>query len=116
MARQKVTNSQLQNAVNSQANAGNAGGTMYYINLGGIKILWGVSTTISTTTTATQYNFTLPTSFFTTVQYAGATAYPISADAKQTTNIATYSTSNVGVYMWAATNATCQVTIMVIGT
>lgn len=116
MARQKITNSQQTNSVSSQANAGNAGGTMYYVNLGGIKILWANSATVSTSTTATQFNFTLPTSFFTTVQFASAAAFPITNDAKQTANIATYTTSNVGVYMWASTGATGQATILVIGT
>lgn len=31
----------MKNAVQTQANAGTGGGTMYYINLGGIKLLWG---------------------------------------------------------------------------
>lgn len=29
--------------VQSQANAGTAGGTIYYVNLGGIKLAWGMT-------------------------------------------------------------------------
>lgn len=102
--------------VASQANAGSAGGTMYYINLGGIKLLWGTSAIINTTTTATQYNFTLPASFFNTIQTAIASCEPLTADAKQLNNIASATTSNIGVYMWASTTATAQTFIYIIGT
>jgi len=51
-------------SVSTQANAGTAGGTMYYINLGGIKMLWCNADSKS----AGYYTFTLPTSFFSTLQ------------------------------------------------
>jgi hypothetical protein len=47
--------------VASQSNAGTAGGTMYYINLGGIKLLWLIITASSATST---YTVTFPTGFF----------------------------------------------------
>jgi len=54
--------------VQSQANAGTAGGTMYYINLGGIKILWATTSALSLAAqNSVAYTFTFPTSFFTTV-------------------------------------------------
>ena len=88
---------------------------MYYINLGAIKILWGASATISTTTTATQYNVTLPTGFFTTTQMALVSCLPISADSKQVNNIASIGTTNLGIYMWSSVAATAQAQFLVIG-
>lgn len=51
--------------VATQANAGTAGGTMYYINLGGLKLLWGRTAVMNGTGV---FGVTFPTSFFTTVQ------------------------------------------------
>lgn len=50
--------------VASQANAGTAGGTMKYINLGGMKVLWGRTAVMNGTGT---FTVTFPTSFFTAV-------------------------------------------------
>jgi len=54
----------LSNSVQSQANTGTAGGTMYYINLGGIKLCWGSTAALGTS----NFTITLPTGFFTTMQ------------------------------------------------
>jgi len=56
------------NGVKTQANAGSAGGTMHYINLGGLKLLWGRGTLNVGGAGYTAVNFTLPDDFFTTVQ------------------------------------------------
>jgi hypothetical protein len=54
----------------TQANAGTAGGTMWWVNLGGIKILWGYTAVITAAaTSSSNYTITFPT-FFTTVQTA----------------------------------------------
>lgn len=60
--------------VSSAANAGTAGGTNYYINLGGIKLCWtrGALFTAGASTFTTK-TVTLPTSFFSTVQHVSAT-------------------------------------------
>lgn len=60
--------------VSSQTNAGSAGGTMYYTNLGGIKMLWGTSVLLtgSSLTNGSNWTFTFPTSFFTTIQFSTA--------------------------------------------
>lgn len=58
---------QFSPGVSSQANAGTAGGTMKYINLGGIKMLWMTGGSVPTGTPKT---VTFPTSFFTTIEYA----------------------------------------------
>ena len=55
--------------VASIANAGTAGGTMYYINLGGIKLLWGTTSSLTApANSSSNYTITYPTSFFTTIQ------------------------------------------------
>jgi len=54
----------------TQANAGTAGGTMYYINLGGIKLLWGNTASVG----SGNWNITLPTGFFTTMQAGSVNA------------------------------------------
>jgi len=61
--------------VTSAANAGTWGGTNYYINLGGIKLCWGISaagTSIAAGGNSSK-TVTLPTSFFSTVSTAYAT-------------------------------------------
>ena len=60
----------------SQTNAGSGGGTMYYINLGGIKLLWVYCSTgmyAASGSTAT-CSVTFPTGFFTSIQLALPTA------------------------------------------
>jgi hypothetical protein len=62
-----IFSSQLQ----TQANAGTAGGTMSYINLGGIKLLWCIGASgKSVGASGITYTFTLPTSFFSTITFA----------------------------------------------
>lgn len=52
--------------VSTQANAGTAGGTMYYINLGGIKLLWASGLSVATGSSG---GVTFPNSFFSTIQF-----------------------------------------------
>lgn len=59
--------------VTSFVNAGSAGGTFYYINLGGLKLLWGLTGSINLGGTSgfqvsTALAVTLPVGFFTTIQ------------------------------------------------
>ena len=54
--------------VGTQTNTGTAGGTMWWINLGGIKVLWGLSATVTLVSSGYDaYTVIFPT-FFTTVQ------------------------------------------------
>jgi hypothetical protein len=66
----------------SQANAGTAGGTMYYINLGGIKLLWMISANQASSNPGTVYTVILPT-FFSTVQAMVASAVNVTGQANQ---------------------------------
>ena len=54
--------------VQSYTNSGTAGGTFYYINLGGIKLLWGSTSSLNSTTTNAGYTINYPSGFFSNVQ------------------------------------------------
>jgi hypothetical protein len=108
-------------AVQTQSNAGTAGGTMYWMNLAGIKILWGVSGANSmTNSTNATYTWTLPTSFFTTLQTvlptldipgaATNSAVSVGLSARSTTTITTQLTNQTG-----GTNSISH-SLLVIGT
>lgn len=102
--------------VQTQANAGSAGGNMWWINLGGIKLLWGLSASCNTSASPASFNFTLPT-FFSSLQATLAAIVQQSGDANQTiagssattTTIATYVTSPSG-------SASLLYSILLIGT
>lgn len=55
-------------AVTSYTNSGSAGGTFYYMNMGGLKMLWGMSGGIANGNGAVSYLVNLPTSFFSSLQ------------------------------------------------
>ena len=59
--------------VQSFSNSGSAGGTFYYVNLGGIKLMWGLTGTITINAASVSANIAMP-SFFTTVQGGYTTA------------------------------------------
>ena len=104
--------------VQSQANAGTAGGTIYYVNLGGIKLAWGVSNSgLTMATTPVSHGFTLPTSFFSSLQTAFVSVVP-GVDGRVITNIAAASAAAVYAGLWNPSNgaATGQVFMLVIGT
>lgn len=63
-----VGGTSLSGQLQTQSNSGTAGGTMYYINLGGIKFLWGNTGSMSYSGTSAQFGITFPTGFFTTLQ------------------------------------------------
>lgn len=54
--------------VQSYTNSGTAGGTFYYINLGGIKLLWGSTSSLNSTSTNAGYTINYPSGFFSNVQ------------------------------------------------
>jgi len=82
---------ELSSQIQSQANSGTAGGTIYWINLGGLKILWG-NTPTQVSYGAPAYTVAFPT-FFTTIQAFGAWANTMGTDIAQTV-------------LWAETPAT----------
>ena len=104
--------------VSSQANAGTAGGTMYWLNLGGVKILWGTSTTgLLITSTGNGYLFTLPT-FFTTVQTVISSMTTQVSDTRTWASGNAYSTGAITTFLVGAPTVTASgsYSIFVIGT
>lgn len=102
--------------VQTQANAGTAGGTMYWVNLGGIKILWAIGAAQTTGTVALAWTFTLP-AFFTTIQGIYGSTAGLTTSANQYHNIESYSTSSVLVDGRSDTNGSTQTpSILIIGT
>ena len=65
MAKQKINPAQQLNTALSQTNSGSAGGTMYYQNIGGVKMLWLQS---ANTASSTTYSVTFPSGFFSSIQ------------------------------------------------
>ena len=62
---QKINTSQQLNAVTTDTNPGTAGGSRNYINLGGLKVCWGVTASISAPVNSeVSRDITFPTSFF----------------------------------------------------
>lgn len=111
--------------VQSQANAGTAGGTIYYINMGGLKMAWGFTSTLSVSGAAPQssaYTITLPTSFFSSVQYVNVTPVGGAATNTQYTLAApnaAVSTSTVSFYfaeLSGSNGSTSKGHFLVIGT
>lgn len=101
----------------SQANAGTAGGTMYYINLGGLKLLFAISDSKNATTAAPQYTFTLPVSFFSTIKAVQTTAGDLTSSAVQYNNAASTSTSSISVSCITDSGTRTQkIHLLVVGT
>lgn len=106
----------LTSDVQSQANAGTAGGTMYYLNLGGVKLLWARSTAKASSTSLTQYGFTLPTSFFSNIRYVSVNSSNNSSVAGHLSNVDSVSTSAVTTYLWTTSGTgTAILNLFVIG-
>lgn len=61
----------LTGGVASIANGGTAGGTLWYINLGGLKALWGQLNAMGDSTTGNNYTVNFPSGFFSTAQMGG---------------------------------------------
>lgn len=101
--------------VTSAANAGTAGGTINYVNLGGIKLLWGISA--SGLSSGAAYTWTLPASFFSTLQSVIPGTYIPSGVVSQYQIVQTASTTSISLYNVASTGSgTTQQSLIVIGT
>lgn len=102
------------NGVQSQTNAGTAGGTMYYINLGGIKLCWGLT---ATQAQGSSYTITLPTSFFSTIQSIVVNAFVQTVTANQFISVNAASNSSITLNFVSTTGTgTTQSYFLVIGT
>lgn len=95
----KIDPSQQNNsgAVQSLTNTGTGGGTMYYVNLGGIKMLWGITNSISIgANTSASWGVNFPSSFFTTIQAAVCNTSALSTNVDQYANFAATPSTSAG--------------------
>jgi len=81
--------------VSTQTNAGTAAGSINYINLGGIKMAWGVSANQTSSAAGINYTITLPTSFFTTITSVVGTAANMTVDGRQYVAVGSFNTTTV---------------------
>lgn len=111
-----VTLTKLGFTVSTQANAGDAGGTMYYANLGGIKLCWGQTANQAAIPAGNAFNVTLPTAFFATIQSAVVVALP-GGDSRSTNSVQSCSTTTLAIfYINAAGSFSSTPYYFVIGT
>lgn len=111
-----LTGTGLASQVQSYSNAGTAGGTFYYINLGGIKLLWGETGTLSAGSFSNNVN--LPTSFFTTIQTAITNTLGLGGSNDIYTNVQSTTTTTIVTIGVVASlgSGTAQASLLVIGT
>lgn len=102
--------------VQTQANAGTASGTMSYINLGGIKLLWVNTPNQISTTTGAPYAITLPVGFFSTITHVTATAINMTTDGRQYISINSFTTTQILMTFTTAVNASTGASVFIIGT
>lgn len=100
--------------VQTQVNSGSAGGTMWWVNLGGLKILWALSDFQTTGVGGNAYFFTLP-SFFSSLQSGITSANGLTADARQYANIESMTTSSIKVNGVSAGVSTAAFGLLLIG-
>lgn len=99
--------------VGSYTNAGTAGGTFSYMNLGGIKFLWGITAALAT---GTSYGITFPPTFFATIQTATLTAGVAAGTASAYGSIASQSTTTMAFnFVASAGSGTMPMQVFVIG-
>lgn len=102
--------------VQTQAQTGGAGGTMWWVNLGGIKILWAVSASKASSNPGTAWDWSLPT-FFSSVQASFATAFNMTSQANQFIAYASINTTSFSTYFCSPGGAgTTQAALLLIGT
>lgn len=102
--------------VQSQANTGSAGGTIYWVNLGGIKIMYVTTTALINTSTGPQWTINLPT-FFTTNPAGVCSWTTINTTAQQDMNLIITSTTTATLVGWSSGTTTAQyATAFMIGT
>jgi hypothetical protein len=108
--------------VSSYTNSGSAGGTFYYANIGGIKLVWGLTgaqTTAESFGTSNAYTVDFPSSFFNSVQFINwSPAYPLGTGGQFVIAESTSATSASAFYMQdtISSGATVQAMVFAIGT
>lgn len=105
--------------VQSQSNGGNAGGTLYYVNLGGIKVCWGTTSAKSVNSTVVSATVTFPSGFFNTVQTAVANPTSITTDDRVALHLNSVTESGMDIVWWntaGLNTSTANAAFIVIGT
>ena len=116
LADNAVTNAKLGLTVSSQTNAGTAGGTMYYINLGGIKLLWGTTNALANVSGVNSYGLTFPSGFFSSTPKILAFINQVTVDQAQECAGQNPSASSAQINVYSgSTDATATVGYFVIG-
>jgi hypothetical protein len=91
------------------ANTGTLAGNMYYINLGGIKLLWGQSAnTFINANTGPQSTVVFPGGFFSSIQSGFTCANTINTQSQQTTNWLSLTTTGGTIIGYSATTTTAE--------
>jgi hypothetical protein len=105
-------------AVTSFTNSGTAGGTFYHINLGGIKLLWGRTNGMGSSTSGGSGTVVFPTGFFSTIQVCNATTNSITNSVQQFCIVNTLSATGCTITPVSVSGAstTQVVSVLVIGT
>lgn len=104
-------------SVQTMANTGTAGGTMRYVDLGGLKILFGRSLSRdSKPNEATDSTWVLPAGFFSQINYTSSSVSNNRGTAYNLTNVDTVTTAEVKTYLWASTgNGGAVMNLLLIG-
>lgn len=105
------------NGLKTYTNSGTAGGTGYYINLGGIKLCWVACNGVASGTGGNTYTVNLPTSFFSTIQLAISGTGVIGTTGNQSNTVNSVSTSSITIGCYAGVNGASQTPyLFVVGT
>lgn len=103
--------------VQTLSNTGTAGGTFYYINLGGWKMLWGLSAANSVGLAGSGITVTLPTSFFSTIQSYQLSVAATTTDTNQYVSGVSCTATTLTMFIHSGTNGSTQTTsVLIIGT
>jgi len=88
----------------------------YYINIAGIKFLWGISSALNATTSGLGANLNLPTDFFTSIQFVSGTATNMTSVGQQFVSVAATSTSAIAYNIYTTTGSgTGKISTLIIG-
>jgi hypothetical protein len=103
--------------VASYANAGTAGGTFYYIDLKGMKLLWGKTASQAIGMGGGNWTVTLPGSFFSSIQSSIVTLDTIGTEPKQWCYVSAITNSTLTIGATSSTNGASQVnSVFIMGT
>jgi hypothetical protein len=109
----------LLNGVTTYTNPGTAGGTssFFYTNLGGIKLFWGKTNSITTSTTGVTKIITLP-AYFTTITSISSNVTDMTVDARLMAAVSANTITELAVTIWSAggSSPTGKVNVFVVGT